>query len=91
MTVQVNSGLSGGLVVSCIPVVGCSWSVRHIKTAKRTTIRLENSFWQAIDVVATKLGLTWRQWVENILSAKPVGANSASWLRVNCLLMLKES
>jgi len=47
---------------------------------------LENFFWQQIEGLATKKGLTWRQWAESTLSEKPVGANSASWLRVHCLL-----
>jgi predicted DNA-binding ribbon-helix-helix protein len=65
--------------------------LRHIRTPKRTTISLEADFWQQIEVLAKQRGLSWRQWSENTLNAKPIGTNSASWLRVNCLLSTKES
>jgi predicted DNA-binding ribbon-helix-helix protein len=76
---------------SPLPPFPLCWSVRHLKTSKRTTVRLEDKFWQEIEGLAEKRGMSWRQWAENALSAKPVGENSASWLRVHCLLMLKES
>ena len=64
--------------------------LRHIKSPKRTTISLEADFWQQIEVLAKQSGLSWRQWSEKTLTAKPLGTNSASWLRVNCLLSTKE-
>lgn len=67
------------------PCYALLWSVRHLKAPHRTTVRLENYFWEQIDRVAEKKGLSWRHWAENALSEKPTGANSASWLRVNCL------
>lgn len=84
----VNSAL---VYVSPCPLVPCLWSARHLKAPNRTTVRLENHFWQQIEVVAQSKGLDWRQWAEMTLSEKPSGANSASWLRVNCLLGTKES
>jgi predicted DNA-binding ribbon-helix-helix protein len=65
--------------------------LRHIRSPKRTTISLEADFWQQIEVLAKQSGLSWRQWSEKTLTAKPLGTNSASWLRVNCLLSTKES
>ena len=62
------------------------WSARHLKSPNRTTVKLENLFWEHIEVVAKNGGVSWREWVETALSAKPVGVNAASWLRVNCLL-----
>ena len=64
--------------------------LRHIRNPKRTTISLETDFWQQIEVLARQRGLNWRQWSEDTLTAKPLGTNSASWLRVNCLLRTKE-
>jgi len=64
--------------------------LRHIKSPKRATISLEADFWQQIEVLAKQSGLSWRQWSEKTLTAKPLGTNSASWLRVNCLLSTKE-
>lgn len=84
----VNTAL---LSVSPYPFVPCLWSARHLNTPNRTTVRLENYFWQQIEVVAQSKGLDWRQWAEKTISAKPSGANSASWLRVNCLLSTKDS
>ena len=86
----VNSGVCCLPALPLVPACGCSWSVRHIRTAKKTTIKLENHFWQAIEGLATKNGQTWKQWVESTLSAKPIGINSASWLRVSSLLAIKE-
>jgi len=71
--------------MSPAPCYALLWSVRHLKAPHRTTVRLENYFWEQIDRVAEKKGLSWRHWAENTLSEKPSGANSASWLRVNCL------
>jgi predicted DNA-binding ribbon-helix-helix protein len=66
--------------------------LRHIRSPKRTTISLETAFWQQIEVLAKQSGLSWRQWAENTLTAKPFGANSTSWLRVRCLLLtMKEA
>jgi predicted DNA-binding ribbon-helix-helix protein len=67
------------------PSYALLWSARHLKAPHRTTVRLENYFWQQIEVVAKNCGMSWRHWAENTLSEKPSGANSASWLRVNCL------
>ena len=71
--------------VSPCPLIPCLCSVRHIKAPHRTTVRLENYFWQQIEMVAKNCGMSWRQWAETTLTAKPLGANSASWLRLNCL------
>jgi predicted DNA-binding ribbon-helix-helix protein len=79
----VNSAL---VCLSPCPLVPCLWSARHLKAPNRTTVRLENHFWQQIEVVAQSKGLDWRQWAEKTISVKPSGVNSASWLRVNCLL-----
>ena len=49
------------------------WSVRHLKAPHRTTVRLENYFWEQIDRVAEKKGLSWRHWAENTLSEKTIG------------------
>ncbi len=57
-------------------------SKRHIKTDKRTTIRLETAFWNLIDRKAEQEGQTWKQWAMTMLSGKPEGVNAASWLRV---------
>ena len=73
------------------PCYALLWSARHLKAPHRTTVRLENYFWQQIEVVAKNCGMSWRQWSEKTLTAKPLGTNSASWLRVNCLLSTKES
>jgi predicted DNA-binding ribbon-helix-helix protein len=61
-------------------------STRHLLHPLHTTVRLENYFWLLIEETAKRKGLNWRQWVEKALSVKPFDANSASWLRVNCLL-----
>ena len=79
------------LVASPCPLSPCFWSSRHLNAPNRTTVKLENHFWQQIEVVAKSKGLDWRRWAEKTLSEKPSGANSASWLRVNCLLGTKES
>jgi hypothetical protein len=46
---------------------------------------LENHFWQQIEMVAKNCEMSWKQWAEKTLAEKPLGANSASWLRLNCL------
>lgn len=51
----------------------------------RTTIRLEQNFWDEIDHQASESGLTWADWVTKTLATKPQGVGSASWLRVTCL------
>ena len=70
---------------------GCLYAQRHVRTNLRTTVRLENYFWAEIDRQCKQRDIGWQKWVEFILSTKPVGTGSASWLRVNCLLMTKES
>lgn len=87
----VNTALSCAPAVSPAPACCRLWPVRHLNAPHRTTVRLEDFFWQQIEVVAQSKGLSWRQWAEKTLSEKPSGANSASWLRVNCLLSTKES
>ncbi len=77
--------------MSPAPCYALLWSVRHLKAPHRTTVRLENYFWEQIDKVAEKKGLSWRLWAEKTLAEKPSGANSASWLRVNCLCKVLEA
>lgn len=52
---------------------------------RKSTIRLELAFWERIDHLATRSGLTWRDWVARVLADKPDGVGSASWLRVTCM------
>lgn len=63
-----------------------STSLRHIAVPHRTTIRLEEAFWQSIDLLAEKSGRNWRDWVSSELVRKPTGISAASWLRVRCLI-----
>jgi predicted DNA-binding ribbon-helix-helix protein len=66
--------------------------VRHIRAPHRTTIKLENTFWAAIDHLAEKAGHPWQQWALSALADKPAGAGAASWLRVQALQQsIKES
>jgi predicted DNA-binding ribbon-helix-helix protein len=74
--------LSGG--VSC---------TRHLSNGskstagqkRRTTVALEPEFWAAIEGLANRRGLTWRDWAEIELAGKPKGRSAATWLRVRCL------
>jgi predicted DNA-binding ribbon-helix-helix protein len=59
--------------------------LRHIRADKRTTVRLERSFWQQIDMLAKKSGKTWHEWAQVEVATKPSGQGLASWLRVRCL------
>lgn len=52
---------------------------------RRTTVRLENEFWRAIERLAADSGTTWRGWAEAELVAKPPQRGAASWLRTRCL------
>jgi len=61
-------------------------ALRHIAAPHRTTVKLENEFWLAIDRLAEKTGRTWSEWVATELVGKPVGIGAASWLRVRCLI-----
>lgn len=58
---------------------------RNAGDTHRTTIRLEQNFWDEIDHQAGELGLTWADWVTKALATKPQDIGSASWLRVTCL------
>lgn len=87
----VNTALALARLCPPLPPAPCVWSVRHLNAPYRTTVKLESYFWQEIEVLAKDCGLSWRQWAEAILKAKPFGANSASWLRINCLQGTKES
>lgn len=64
----------------------CLPALRHIAAPHRTTVKLENEFWQAIDRLAEKTGRNWSEWVATELTGKPVGIGAASWLRVRCLI-----
>jgi predicted DNA-binding ribbon-helix-helix protein len=65
--------------------------LRHVKVAeKRTTIRLEPSFWLTIDQLAATDGIHWRELVRKMLAAKPEGQAATSWLRVCCLNWSRE-
>jgi len=61
-------------------------ALRLIAAPHRTTVKLENEFWLAIDLLAEKTGRNWSDWVVTELTGKPMGANAASWLRVRCLI-----
>lgn len=52
---------------------------------RRTTVALEPEFWAAIEVLANRRGLTWRDWAEIELAGKPKNRGAATWLRVRCL------
>lgn len=57
---------------------------RHFKAAAgATTIALDVAFWEAIDHIADKHGMTWRQWVSKELPANI--PNRASHLRLAVL------
>lgn len=59
---------------------------RHITfRGERTTISLENPFWQAIDQAAKKRGEPWGEWVASQLQTKPENIGRASWLRQQVL------
>jgi len=63
-------------------------STRHLRASgyrPRTTIRLENAFWSAIDSLAEESGIGWHDWMERALACKPEQVNSASWLRLSVL------
>ena len=64
----------------------CLPALRHIAAPHRTTVKLENEFWLAIDRLAEKTGRTWSEWVATELVGTPVGIGAASWLRVRCLI-----
>ena len=63
----------------------CLPALRHIAAPHRTTVKLENEFWLAIDRLAEKTGRTWSEWAITTLADKPAGTGAASWLRVQCL------
>jgi len=65
--------------------------LRHIHTPKRTTIRLETAFWEQLEYLAERNAEPWREWVSKALAYRPHGTGRASWLRVTCLLTLKDS
>ena len=52
---------------------------------RRSTVALEPEFWAAIEVLAKRRGLTWRDWAEIELAGKPKDRGAATWLRVRCL------
>ena len=63
----------------------CLPALRHIAAPHRSTVKLENEFWTAIDRLAGETGRTWSEWVATELTGKPMGIGAASWLRVRCL------
>jgi len=83
----------GGGPWACIGCSGALSRTRHLyrpaKTAagspSRTTVALEPEFWAAIEALAQRRGLTWRDWVEIELAGKPEHRGAATWLRVRCL------
>jgi len=64
--------------------------LRHISVPRKTTVRLETVFWEQLESLAKQDAVPWRKWVELVLADKPCGIGCASWLRVNCLLGIKE-
>jgi hypothetical protein len=72
--------------VCCIP--GWLPCLRHLRPAGgsfRTSVRLENAWWLAIDALAEKTGATWQQWVIDALKTKPEQVGVAGWLRLSVL------
>jgi len=65
-----------------IPSLLCIW---HLRAPHRTTLKLENTFWAAIDRLAEKAGQSWQQWALVALADKPARTGAASWLRVQVL------
>lgn len=55
---------------------------------KRTTVRLENAFWVAVDLAAERAGVPWEIWAADALADLPPGTGRASWLRVSSLLAI---
>lgn len=62
--------------------------LRHLRPAGgslRTTVRLENAWWLAIDTFAAQDGLNWQQWAIDALKTKPEQVGVAGWLRLSVL------
>lgn len=90
---QANTYRSGGPSPSPGALYGGVSCTRHLgkgskSTAgqkRRTTVALEPEFWAAIEGLANRRGLTWRDWAEIELAGKPKDRGAATWLRVRCL------
>lgn len=90
---QANTCRCGGPYPSPGALSGGLSSIRHLtkrskSTAgqkRRTTVALEPEFWAAIEGLAKRRGLTWRDWAEIELAGKPKDRGAATWLRVRCL------
>lgn len=57
-----------------------------IRTAKltgasRTSLKLDESTWAAIDMLAEKRGTDWKNWAKSVLKANPDTPNKAALLR----------
>jgi predicted DNA-binding ribbon-helix-helix protein len=46
-----------------------------------SSIRLENEVWAKLDTRAKQAGTSWKIYVQNLLTSKPSGRTTASWLR----------
>lgn len=67
-------------------VCALGWGLRHLRTPKRSTFRLENTFWHHIDLLAKNSGRSWQDWALSQLANKPENTSAASWLRCCCLI-----
>lgn len=74
-------------VNTCPSIPAPYYALRHYSGSGHlpSTFRLECAYWELIDLLAKKKGLTWQQWVTDALSTKPPDVGRASWLRVSCL------
>lgn len=64
----------------------CAMQARHIHlNTKRTTIALEQAFWQEVDSRAQEVGQSWQRWTGFALEDRPASIGKARWLRVKLL------
>lgn len=78
-----------GAVLVVVPFLpGWFPCLRHLRPAGgslRTTVRLENAWWVAIDALAERNGQAWQQWAIDTLKTKPEKVGVAGWLRLSVL------
>lgn len=50
-------------------------------TGGRTTVRLDDATWAAVDLIAGRKGVKWREWARDLLKANPDAPNATAVIR----------
>lgn len=50
-------------------------------TGSRTTIRLDEETWAAVDMIAGRLGIKWSEWARGLLKRNPDASNATAVIR----------